>query len=176
MADEEDDRIRHTYVGSKSSSFFEALKAETEVIIRDGLIILNEPIKEYITDIYHNYLIYYRQDIDDRLKYGTIRIVYKFEENALPELSVFHLTPEPDPHSHDYIKLYFPLNIAYVQENLRSCFRAWIAQALTAPLGWRKTRFNLFLLNEIQRHAIFRQTMSQRGLHDDAIEYIHHNF
>ena len=174
MADEEEDRIRHRYVGPRCSSFFEALKAEIEVIIHDGLIILNEIIDEYRTDNYHVYRVYYRQDIDNRIRHGTIRIVYKFEEDALPELSVCHLTPEP--HSYQNIQLCFPLNIEYVQQNLRPCFRAWIAQALTAPFGNRKVRLNLFLCNEIQRHATSHRAMSQRGLSDDVIRYIHHNF
>ena len=174
MADDEEDRIRHTYVGPRSSLFFVALKAEIELIIRDGLIILNEIIDEYSTENYHVYRVYYRQDIDNRIKHGTIRIVYNFEEDALPELSICHLTPES--HSYEYIQLCFPFNIPYVQQNLRPCFRAWIAQALTLPLGWRKVRFNLFLFNEIQRHATSQRAMSQRGLSNDVIRYIHHNF
>jgi len=96
--------------------------------------------------------------------------MYTFEADTQPQLSVCHLTPEPN--SYDNIQLYFPLDIAYVQENLRPCFRVWIAQALTLPLGYRKVRFNLFLKEQIDLHAMSHRAMSQGGLPPDVCRHI----
>ena len=165
--DEEEDRARNKYVGPRSLSFFEDLRAEVESLIDEGLITLNG-INQHRADNYHIYRAHYRQDIDDRLSFGTIVILYSFAADAPPELSVYHNTPEP--HSDDHIQLCFPLSNKFVQENLKQCFRAWIAQALTLPLGWRKVRFNAYLQGLIQRHALSHRALDR--LPENIISYI----
>ena len=169
MDDEEDDRPQNEYVGPRSLSFFEDLKAEIEAILDEELILGR--IDDLRGSTYQIRRVHYRQDIDDQLHYGYITILYSFETDAQPRLSVYHQK------QFDYSPiLSFPLNNEYVQQNLRPCFRAWVAQAFTLPHGWRDVRFNAYLQQQMLRHATTRRVLQTGRLPEEIIQYILHRY
>ena len=166
MADElEEDRARNRYIGPRCLTFFDDLVAETQSMIDDGLITLMA-VDAFREDHIHAHVVYYEQNIDDEPCFGMIEIFCLFQANEEPQLNVY--SEVSGQH------LSFPLSNEYVQQNLRRCFRVWIGQAMSYPLGWRDIRFNAFIQREMQMNAMTRRALQRGQLPQEIINHILH--